>query len=138
MLPALLLLLSLAQQSEPRLFLWTIEGLGEPHSTILVTITPTPFGLVSGVEVKAITIDLVPTRADPKPRAIRPLKTEPAPRSGLQSTFTKPTRRFHLNVTLADGSVHDLDVYRTAPPDERKEFGGGRLQLISFHGSWGD
>ena len=115
-----------------------------PHSLLLqepdsrVRPSAWPFGIAQRIEVKTITLDLVPTRADPKPRAIRPLKTEPAPRCGLQATFTTPARRFHLKVTPADGSVQDLDVYRTAPPDERKEFGGRRLQLISFHGSWSD
>jgi hypothetical protein len=70
MLPALLLLLGLAQPAEPRLFLWTIIGLGEPGSTILVTVTPTPFGLVSGVDIKAIALQSLPTRDDPKPRTI--------------------------------------------------------------------
>jgi hypothetical protein len=138
MLPALLLVLGLGQPPEPRLFLWTIIGLAEPGPNIVVTVTPTPFGLVSGFEVKAITIDLVPTRADPKPRAIRPLKTEPAPRWGLQAIFTKPPRRFHLKLTLADGSVQDLDIYAPPPPDEPKEFQSRPLQLISHRANWGD
>ena len=79
MLPGLLLLLGLAQQPEPRLFLWTIIGFGEPGPNIVVTVTPTPFGLVSGVEVKAIALQPLPTRDDSKPRTIQPRKTEPAP-----------------------------------------------------------
>ena len=70
MLPALLLLLGLVQQPEPRLFLWTIIGLGESGPSIVVTVTPTAFGLVSGVEIKAIALQPLPTRDDPKPRAI--------------------------------------------------------------------
>ena len=50
-------------------------------------------------------------------------------------TRSKPGRRFHLTVTFSDGSVHDVDIYAPAAPDEPKEFGGGRLQLISFRGS---
>ena len=90
MFPALLLLLGLAQQSEPRLFLWTIVGLGEPGPSIVVTITPTPVGLVSGVEIKAIALQPLPTRDDPKPRTIQPTNTEPAARWGLQALFPKP------------------------------------------------
>jgi hypothetical protein len=138
MLPALLLLLGLVQQPEPRLFLWSIIGLGEPGPTIVVTVTPTPFGLVSGLEIKAIALVPLPTRDDPKPRTIQPTKAEPAARWGLQASFPKPGRRFHLKVTLSDQSVHDVDIYRTPPPDERKEFRVGPLQLIAPRGSWGD
>jgi hypothetical protein len=138
MLPALLLLLGLAQPPEPRLFLWTIIGLGEPGPSIVVTVTPTPFGLVSGVEIKAIALQPLPTRDDPKPRAIQPTTTEPASRWGLQASFRKPGRRFHLTVTFSDGSVHDVDIYATPPPDEPKIFESGPLRLISFTGAWGD
>jgi hypothetical protein len=137
MLPALLLLLGLGQQSEPRLFLWTIIGLGEPGPTIQVTVTPTPFGLVSGVEVKAIALQPLPTRDDPKPRAIQATKTEPASRWGLQASFPKPGRRFHLTVTFADGSVHDIDIYAMPPPDKPEIHQVGPLRLISFIGTWG-
>ena len=138
MLPVLLLLLGLAQQSEPRLFLWMIIGLGEPGPTIVVTVTPTPFGLVSGVEIKAIALVPVPTRDDRKPRTIQPTNTEPAPRWGLQASFPKPGRRFHLKVTFSDGSVHDVDIYRSPPPDEPKEFRVRPLQLIAPRGIWAD
>ena len=138
MLPALLLLLGLAQPPEPRLFLWTIIGLGEPGPNILVTVTPTPFGLVSGVEVKAIALQPLPTRDDPKPRRIQPAKTEPAARWGLQASFPKPGRRFHLTVTFKDGSAHDVDIYAPPPPDEPKEFQSRPLQLISYRANWGD
>jgi hypothetical protein len=138
MLPALLLLIGLVQPPEPRLFLWTIIGLGEPGPNIVVTVTPTPFGLVSGVEVKAIELQPSPTRDDPRPRTIQPTTTEPAPRWGLQASFPKPGRRFNLTVTFSDGSVHDVDVYAPPPPDDRKEFRSGPLQLISHRANWGD
>ena len=138
MLPALLLLLGLAQQPEPRLFLWTIVGLGEPGPSIVVTVTPTPFGLVSGVDVKAIALQPLPTRDEPKPAAIQPTKTESAPRRGLQASFPRPGRRFHLTVTFSDGSVHDVDIYRSSTSDERREFRTGPSQLIAPRGSWGD
>ena len=138
MLPALLLLLGLVQPPEPRLFLWTIIGLGEPGPNILVIVTPTPFGLVSGVEVKAIALQPLPTRDDPKPRRIQPIKTGPAPRWGLQASFPKPGRRFHLTVTFSDGSVHDVDIYAPLPPDEPKEFQSRPPLLISHRANWGE
>jgi hypothetical protein len=111
---------ALLNRRRPRLFFWTIIGLGEPGPNIVVTVTPTPFGLVSGAEIKAIAVQPLPTLDDPKPRTLQPTATEPAPRWGLQATFSKPGRRFRLTVTLADGSVHDVDIYATPPPDEPK------------------
>jgi hypothetical protein len=138
MLPVLVLLLGLAQEPEPRLFLWTIiESLVEGRSTILVTVTPTPFGLVSGVDIKSIAVVPVPTRDDPKPRTVQPAKSEPTPRWGLQAAFPMPTRRFHLKVTFSDGSVHDVDVYRQEPPSDPKILRVEPEQLISLRRSWG-
>ena len=137
MLSALLLLLGLVQPPEPRLFLWTIIGLGEPGPNILVIVTPTPFGLVSGVELKAIALQPLPTRDDPKPRTVQPTTSEPTPRWGLQASFPMPRRRFHLKVTFSDGSVHDVDVYRQEPPSDPKIYRVGPEQLISLRRSWG-
>ena len=129
MLASFLLLVSLCQDAAPPTpFLWMIVGMGDPKSLTLVTISLTPFGLGNGIEVETISLDPLPTRDDPKPRAIRPLKTEPAPapeRSlrgrGLRAWFTPPGRRFHLIVTLSDGSTHKIDIYRKAPrSDEPK------------------
>jgi hypothetical protein len=120
MLPITLLLVSLAQQRpDPLLFTWGIEGLGEPRSaTILITVTPTPFGLTQGfVDVKTITLTPVATREDPRPRAIHPLKTEPAPRSGLRASFTRPDRRFRLTFTFLNGSTHTVDPWAPRPAD---------------------
>jgi hypothetical protein len=124
MLPAIcLLLVGLAhQRPEPLLFTWTIEGLGEPRrATILVTVTPTPFGLTQGlVNVKTITLTPVATREHPRPRAIHPLKTEPALRSGLRASFTRHERRFRLTFTFSDGSTHTVDPWAPPPPDPQQ------------------
>jgi len=138
MLPVLALLLGLAQEPEPRLFLWAIEGLGEPRTTISVTVTPTPFGLASGVEIKAIALVPISTGDDPTPRAVQPTTTEPAPRWGVQASFPMPRRRFHLKVTLSDGSVHDVDVYGKVPPREPKIYRVGPEQLIAPRGIWSE
>jgi hypothetical protein len=131
-----LLVLSLAQDSGPAPFHWMIEGLGEPQPTISVTVTPTPFGLVSGVEIKAIALDPLPTHEDPNPRLIQPTSSEATSKWGLRATFAKPGRRFHLRVTLSDGSIHKIDIYRKAPPEEPKIYQIGPLQLIGPRGTW--
>ena len=102
MLPALLLLLGLVQPPEPRLFLWTIIGLGEPGPNIVVTVTPTPFGLVSGVEVKAIALQPLPTRDDPKPPAIRPVlgRTSGFARNGFELRRRKGDRELRAVCSL--------------------------------------
>lgn len=124
MLASLLLLVSLIQDgATPTPFLWLIEGMGDPKSLTVVTISLTPYGLGNGLEVETISLDPLPTRDDPNPRAISPLKTEPAPalrsgwrERGLRAWFTPPGRRFHLIVTLSDGSTHRIDIYRPVPP----------------------
>jgi hypothetical protein len=143
MLASFLLLVSLSQDAAtPTPFLWGIEGMGDHKSLTVVTISLTPFGLGNGIEVETISLDPLPTRDDPKPRAIPPLKTEPAPalksgvrERGLRAWFTPPGRRFHLIVTLSDGSTHTIDIYRTAPPSELKI---RPLQLIApiHRGTW--
>jgi hypothetical protein len=115
MLTTVLLLVSLTQDSEPRLlFTWWIQGLEDPKRLTLVTVTPTPLGLVSGLDVKTIIIKPVPTRNDPNPRSIRPVKTEPTPKWGLQAWFKSVGRRFQLIVTFRDGATHKIDPW--APP----------------------
>jgi len=126
MLASFLLLVSLSQDgATPTPFLWNIEGMGDPKSLIVVTISLTPYGLGNGIEVETISLDPLPTRDDPKPRAIPPLKTEPAPalrsgwrERGLRAWFTPPGRRFHLIVTLSNGSTHRIDIYRRVPPSK--------------------
>lgn len=129
MLASLVLLVSLSQaESAPVPFLWNIQGMGDPASLIVVTISLTPYGLGNGIEVETIRLEPLPTPADPKPHAIDPLKTEPAPalmsgwrERGLRAWFTPPGRRFHLIVTLSDGSIHKIDIYRTVPPSEPRK-----------------
>ena len=100
--------------------------MGDRNNPIVVTISLTPFGSSNGIEVETISLDLLPTPDDPKPGVIRPLKTEPAPEMtqhrerGLRAWFTPPGRRFHLVVTLSDGSTHKIDIYRAAPVSEPK------------------
>jgi len=141
MLASFLLLVSLSQAgATPTPFLWNIESMGDPKSLTVVTISLTPYGLGNGIEVETISLDPLPTRDDPKPRAIPPLKTEPAPalmsgwrERGLRAWFTPPGRRFHLIVTLSDGSTHKIDIYRTVPPSEPKI---RPLQLIAPIPMW--
>ena len=130
----LLLLVSLSRDAAPPPpFTWMIQGLGPPKSqTIVVTICITPVLLGSGKTVPTVeTIRLapLPSRDNPKPRAIRPLKTEPAPEprarcdGRVQAWFTTPGGRFHLVVTLSDESTHRIDVYRRHPPSKPKIIG---------------
>lgn len=128
MFGSFLLLVILGQDAAtPTPFLWRIEGMTDPKNPIMVTISLTPFGLGNGIEVETISLDPLPTPEDPKPRAISPLKTEPAPalksgvrERGLRAWFAPQRRRFHLTVILSDGSVHKIDIYRAAPPGELK------------------
>lgn len=85
MLATFLLLVSLAQDSAPAPFTWWIQGLEDPRRLTLVTVTPTPLELVSGLNVKTISLKPAPTRDDPKPRSIQPVKTEPTLKWGLQA-----------------------------------------------------
>jgi hypothetical protein len=116
--------------------------MGDPKSLTLVTVSLTPFGWGSGIEVNTISLDPLPTRDDPKPRAIRPLKTEPAPEigmtgRGLRAWFTPPGRRFHLIVTLSNGSTHKIDIYRKVPrSDEPKIYKVTPLRLLAPRGMW--
>src|SRR6478609_483830 len=110
--------------------------LGEPHSMVSVTVTPTRFGLVSGVEINAIELDPLPTAADPKPGFIQPTSTRATSTWGLRATFTKPGRRFHLRVTLSYGSIHKIDIYRKPPPEEPKIRKLRPLPPIGARGTW--
>lgn len=139
MLATFLLLVSLSQDSAPLPFSWGIEGMGEPKSQKVVTVWPTPLALVSGLDVKTINLDPLPTREDLKPHAISPLKTEPAPKWGLRAWFAPPGRRFHLRVTLSDGSIHKIDIYRQAPRPEKPEpkiYKAIPRHLIAPRGMW--
>ncbi len=117
MLTTLLLLLSLAQDSAPIPFLWTIQGL-DGSGTIVVTVTPTLFGLESGLDVKTIALDPLPTPNDSNPGLIHPREGEPTAEFGLRARFTPPRRGFHLRVTLSDGSIYKINIYRKAPQNE--------------------
>ena len=141
MLASLLLIVGLSQDmATPTPFLWLIEGMGDPKKPIVVTISLTPFGLGNGIEVETISLDPLPTPDDPKPGVIRPLKTEPAPEMsqqrgrGLRAWFTPPGRRFHVLVTLSNGSTHKIDIYQAAPVSDPKR---RPLQLIApIRGTW--
>jgi hypothetical protein len=136
---AFLLLVSLGQDSTPPLFTWGIEGMGEPKSEKLVTVTPTPSGFAMGRDVKSVTLDPLPTREDPKPHSISPLKTETTPKRALRAWFAPPGRRFYLRVTLSDGSVHKVDIYRPAPRSqdpEPKIYKATPFYLIAPRGMW--
>ena len=93
---------------------------------------------MSDLEIKAIALVPAPTRDDPKPRTIQPTTTEGTSRWGLQAYFPMPRRPFHLEVTLSDGSVHDVDVYRKVPPSEPKFYRVGPERLIAPRGVWTD
>ena len=139
MLASFLLLVSLGQPAAaPDLFLWIIDGLADAKSqALIVTVTPTPFGLVRGVDLKTISLDPLPTRDDPTPRSIQPLKTEPAPKWALRAWFTPPKRRFHLIVTLSNGSTHKIDIYRKVPrADVPGIYKARPLHLIAPRGTW--
>jgi hypothetical protein len=103
-----LLLVALAQDPAPELFLSLIGGgLADPKaSEIVVTVTPTTFGLVRGTDIKGVSLEPTRTAEDPRPRPIRPLRTEVANDWGLRAWFTKPGGRFWLIVTLEDGTTH--------------------------------
>jgi hypothetical protein len=99
MLATCLVFVTLGQAAAPAPFNWTIEGLGDPtRLTLVVTVSPTPFGLASGLEVNTISLAPLPTRKHRRPAAIRPLTTEPTATSGLRASFTPPGRRFHVIV----------------------------------------
>jgi hypothetical protein len=118
-LAASLLLVTLAQGAAPELFLWRIGGLADRSATMVVTVTPTPFGLASGIDIKDISLQPTRTRIDSRPRSIRPHKTEITTEWALQAWFTRPERRFTLTVTLSDGKTHRIDPWAPVPPKER-------------------
>ena len=120
------------QGLEPGLFHWQIEGMGSSSRPLLVTITPTLFAVVNSFDPKTITLDLVPAPDDPDPTTMTPEKTEPAPKSGLRATFTRPPRRFTLTVTLADGSTQKVNPGHLDPAEEPKANPTRLLQFISF------
>lgn len=99
-----------------RLFLWTIQGLENPKSLFIVTVTPTTLGLAGGLDVTEIAIKPAPTLKDPDPNLIRPVKTEPMSRSGLRASFKPGGRRFHLFVTFRDGTARTIDPWGPMPP----------------------
>ena len=115
MLTASLLLVTLAQGSALEQFLWRIQKLAD--QTIVVTVTPTPFGLATGIEIKAISLEPTPNRTDSRPSTIRPEKTEVPTEWGLRAWFTRPERRFTLTVTLSDGKTHRIDPWAPAPKE---------------------
>ena len=117
MLAASLLLVTLVQGSAPEQFLWGIQRLAD--RTIVVTVTPTPFGLVSGIHIKGISLEPTRNRTDSRPRSIRPHKTEVTTEWALRAWFTRPERRFTLTVTLSDGKRHRIDPFAPSPPKER-------------------
>ncbi len=119
MLATLVLLASLVQDRDSQLFLWRIEGLGEPTPLIAVIVEPTPFGLTQKADVKAISLKLLPTASDPKPRAVAPIKTETTAAWGLRAYFHRPRGRFNLTVTFRDGSTRRIDIYRQPPRSDQ-------------------
>ena len=143
MLALFLLLVSFTQDpasSTP--FTWVIEGMGDRKSPIVVTISVTPFGLGKRIDVEAVNLYPLPTRDDPNPQAIVPLKTERPPERndgvivrGLRAWFTPPGRRFHLLVSLSDGSTHRIDIHRTVPVSA-PVIKGRPIQLIAPRGTW--
>ena len=102
------------------LFHWEIEGMGSSSRQLLVTITPTLFAVVNSFDPKTTILNIV-TADDSDPTTITPEKTEPAPKSGLRATFTRPPRRFTLTVTLADGSTDKVDPPGTKTSGARVE-----------------
>ena len=138
MIATLLVLMTLGQAADPARFMAVIVGLGDPtRETLEITVSPTPFGSVSGVEVASTRLAPLPTREDRQPRAILPLRTEATPTAGLRAWFTPPGRRFHLVVTLSDGSTHTIDIYRPVPPAEAPTPRLSRpTPLIAPRGMW--
>ena len=114
-LAASLLLATLAQGSAPEQFLWGIQGLAD--RTIVVTVTPTPFGLATGIEIKDISLEPTPNRPDSRPSSIRPEKTEVTAKWALRAWFARPERRFTLTVRLSDGKTHKIDPWAPAPKE---------------------
>lgn len=110
-----LLLVTLAQRAATEQFSWWIEGL-KKDPTIVVTVTPTPFGLVSGIEIKDISLEPIRDRIDSRPRSIHPEKAEVTARWALRAWFTQPEGRFTLMVTLSNGETHRIDPWAPAPP----------------------
>ena len=109
---ASLLLLALAQDPAPERFHWLVQGLSDPKASgIVVTITPTPFGLVNGIHIEDVSLVPVPTAEDSRPRAVRPQKTEIANEWGRRAWFAKPGRRFLLIVIFADGTTYRIDPW---------------------------
>jgi hypothetical protein len=98
-----------------RMFLWNIQGLGNPKGQFVVNVTPTPLGLVSGLDVRAIAIRPGSTRDDPNPTVIEPLRTEVTRRFGRNAWFNPVGRRFHLFVTFRDGSTRIVDPWGPSP-----------------------
>ena len=105
-----------AQESQPRLFLWMIEGLVSTGHEIEVTVTPTRFGQVKGLTVTALELLPLPAADDPHPGQIAPTRSKTTPLTdAFIAWFPQPTRRFQLRVTLSDGTTHDIDVFKTLP-----------------------
>lgn len=130
MLAAILVVASLAQDTDTTPFLWRIQRVDGGRS-LVVTVEPTPFGLTQKLDVKAISLEPLPTVRDPKPRAIRPIEVQATERWGLRASFAEPGRRFHLRVTLSDGSIHRIDIYRAPPRPDKPAQKPTPLQLIA-------
>jgi hypothetical protein len=114
-LTASLLLITLAQSAATDYFSWWIEGL-KKDPMIVVTVTPTPFGLVSGLEIRDISLEPTRDRTDSRPRSIRPQKAEVTARWARRAWFTRPAGRFTLTVTLSNGQTHRIDPWGPTPP----------------------
>jgi hypothetical protein len=131
-LAASLLLVTLAQDSAPELFHWLIEGLADAKaSEVVVTVTPTTFGLVSGIHIKGVSLEPTRTVEDSGPRSIGPQKTEVANEWGLRAWFTRSGRRFRLIVTLADETTHRIDPWALRRTEQKRPSEPRPLQLIA-------
>jgi hypothetical protein len=112
-----------------RLFLWNIQGLEDPKGLVRINVTPTPLGLVIGLDVRVIAIRPSPTRDDPNPRVIEPLRSEVTSRFGRDAWFNAVGRRFYLVVSFRDGSTRTIDPW--GPSLDERLLPPGRLRLLT-------
>ena len=140
MLAAWVLLIAFAQGSEPALFGWQIEGLSDRGPSIVVTVTPTPFGHAKGIQIKRVRLAPTSTRTGSRPRSLRPNKIEVSEWT-LRSWFTRPQRRFQLTVTLSDGTTHRVDPWaspRNESPRPREVRPGSLTAPPGLTTLWGE
>jgi hypothetical protein len=78
-------------------------------------------GLTQKLEVKAISLELLPSRDGPIPRAIAPITTRMTAAWGARASFTPVRRRFNLRVTLGDGSVHTIHIHPALPRSQQPQ-----------------